>query len=99
VEFPHLQEIYDKFRTKGLNVIGVNYGDPLDAIQEFRKEFKLTMPLLQGGKGDTSVSKTYGVRAYPTNYVLDKDGKVYAQFVGYDEKALLKALADLGIKE
>ena len=71
----------------------------MDEISEFRKEFKLSMPLLVGGTGDTSVQKKYGVVATPTNYVLDKDGKVIAQIIGGDMEAIREALAELGVQK
>jgi len=79
-------------------VIGVNYGDSPADVRDFRKELKLSMTLAMGGRGEDSVSAKYGVAVYPTNYVLDKDGKVVAQIIGYDEKAMLAALEALGIK-
>jgi len=51
----------------------------MEEISDFRKELKLTMPLLVGGTGEDSVGKKFGVVVNPTNYVLDKDGKVVAQ--------------------
>ena len=83
---------------KGLNVIGVNLDDSLEQVKSFRKELKLTMPLVLGGGGDKGVSKMYGVRGFPTNYVLDKDGTVVAQIIGGDMDAIKEALAKLGVK-
>ena len=79
-------------------MVAVNYGDSAADVRDFRKEFKLTMTLAMGGDGEKSVSTAYHVSLYPTNYILDKDGKVVAQVVGYDEKAMLAALETLGIK-
>ena len=90
--------MFKKYKSKGLNVVGVNYGDTAAEVRDFRKEFKLTMTLAMGGEGEDSVSTTFGVLAYPTNYILDKDGKVVAQIIGYDEEAMLAALETLGIK-
>ena len=85
-------------KSKGLNVIGVNYNDNLEQVKSFRKEFKLTMPLVLGGGGDKGLSKVYGVKGFPTNYVLDKNGKVVAQIIGGDMDAIREALAKLGVK-
>ena len=90
--------MYKKYKSQGLNVIAVNTRDDIAAIQEFRKELKLTMPLLTNSGKPESVSKQYGVLASPTNYIVDKNGKITAWFIGYDEKGMKKALADLGIK-
>jgi len=71
----------------------------MEEISEFRKEMKLTMPLLVGGTGDDSVPSKYGVVVNPTNYVLDKDGKVVAQIIGGDMEAIRAALAGLGVQK
>ena len=50
------------------------------------------------GSPDFAVFKQYGVQAFPTNYVLDQDGKVVWRGVGYDETAIRAALEKLGVK-
>lgn len=99
MEFPHLEEMYKAMKSKGLNVIGVNYNDTMEDVQAFRKEFKLTMPLVLGGSDSKGVSAVYGVKGYPTNFVLDKDGKVVAKIIGGDIEAIKEALAGLGVTE
>ena len=52
-----------------------------------------------GGKGaDYALGKAYGVKAYPTNYLVDPDGKIVWRGVGFDEPALRAALAKIGLK-
>jgi hypothetical protein len=45
-----------------------------------------------------SIFRDYGVRSYPTNYVIDSRGKVVFRCIGFDEQGIKKALADLGVK-
>ncbi len=47
---------------------------------------------------DYAVFEDYGVMAYPTNYVLDSEGKVVYRSLGFDEKAIRAALEKLGVK-
>jgi len=52
-----------------------------------------------GGRGaDYTLGKAYGVKAYPTNYLIGADGKVLWRGVGFNEGALRGALAEAGIK-
>jgi hypothetical protein len=52
-----------------------------------------------GGRGeDYKLGKAYGVQAYPTNYLVDADGKIVWRSVGFDEDGLRKALSDMGVK-
>jgi hypothetical protein len=76
----------------------VNGFETAEVAQKFRKDMKLTIPFVLGGSGDKGVSKVYGVVAYPTTYILDKDGVVKAQIVGGDTATMRKVLADLGVK-
>ena len=54
--------------------------------------------MVMNKKGGPDVSQLYGVQAYPTNYLIGADGKILAQFVGFNEKELLAELAKAGFK-
>lgn len=77
------------------NIIGVNYNDSLEDVRKFASEFNLTMPLVLGGGGEDSVSKMYGVKAYPSNYIVDSEGTVISTYVGFDEEGIR---ADLNLQ-
>lgn len=66
-------------------------------IQKYRKEGKFTFPLVMDS-ADGKVATLFKVQAYPTNYVIDANGKVAAAFVGFDEAGMKKALRGLGFK-
>ena len=51
-----------------------------------------------GGGPGYAVGRTYGVQAYPTNYLLDENGKIVWRGVGFDEQALRAAIDRLGLK-
>lgn len=50
----------------------------------------------EGGIYD--VAEKYGVMAYPTNYLVNAEGKVVWRGVGFDEAAMRKALEQAGLK-
>jgi len=50
------------------------------------------------GKDKNDVAKVYGVAAYPTNYLLDANGKIVFRSVGFDEEGLKTALKELGLE-
>ncbi|MCH8977807.1 MAG: TlpA family protein disulfide reductase [Armatimonadetes bacterium] len=89
--------MYEKM--DGLNVVGINTMDSLGVVDSFRKEFKLSMPLVFGGQGEDSVSRKYGVYLHPTNYILDKDGKIVAAIISNEMDLIKSELAKLGISE
>lgn len=98
LEFPHLQKLYEVAKAKGLEVILVNKGEDSDKmINEFISKSKLTMPVAANG---ADAVKAYKVEGYPTNYLIDAEGKIVHRSMGYSEasfKELVAAAKKLGI--
>lgn len=78
-------------------MIAVNNGDSKETINRYVAEnsFSFHVGMPPQGYG---IFKDYGVQAYPTNYLLDGNGKVVFRSVGFDEAGLKSALAKLGLK-
>ena len=104
-EFPVLQELYSQFDSQGLEVIGVDVGDPSHTVSGAFRTLDLlkntTFPISQTGDGDkTHIADRYGVEGYPTSYLIDPSGTITFVSSGYDESAglvnLNKALAAMG---
>lgn len=88
-EMPQIQALYEKYgENEGdLIVLGVaspDYGSEGSAaeIAAFLSENGYTFPVVMDDLG--LYSSQYGIRAYPTTFMIDKDGNVY----GYVEGAL-----------
>lgn len=96
-----MQKIYDELKDKGLELIAINGFDNKDVINNYVKENKFSFGIVMAG-GDSGqsydVGKFYGVQAYPTNYVLDPEGKVVWRGVGFNEAEIRAALEKLGVK-
>jgi thiol-disulfide isomerase/thioredoxin len=81
VAIPHVDELYDKYKDKGLRVIGVNvWEDGKDKVETFvkGKGDGMSYPVAYTGKGgvfETDWLKPAGVRGIPHAFVV-KDGKV-----------------------
>jgi thioredoxin-related protein len=87
-------------KDKGLELIAVNASDSKTVINKYVEENKFTFLIGMEAGEDTKpdVSQKYGVQAYPTNYILDPNGKVVYRTTGFDETAIRKALEKLGVK-
>ncbi len=71
-------------------MLAVNMRDTAEKVRKYFEKSGFTFkPVMQ--KAD-EVSRQYGVRAYPTNYVIGADGKIVHRSVSYDEDALKAAL-------
>jgi peroxiredoxin len=60
--------------------VAVNMQEEVEAVKAYRRELGLSVPMLLDTVGE--VSRLYGVRATPTHFLIDADGKVIAGNVG-----------------
>ncbi len=91
--FPHLKELYAKYKQDGFEILGIAYeqSDKLDEnIATWKKTVKEdNLPWLQvldnQDREKFDAVKAYGVTAFPTQVLLDKEGKIIARYVGESE--------------
>lgn len=101
---PHLESVYRRIKSKGVSVLGVCVWDEKAAYKSWLVEKKgvYSFPTVfdPAGRGEKSIAGSlYGVSGIPTQYIIDKDGKVAAVNVGYEDgnTDLEKGLAKIGI--
>ena len=74
-------------------MLAMNWGDGVEVIRDYFKKNRFSFqPVRQKAE---EVSQAYGVKIYPTNYVIGPDGRVDAAMVGFKEAVLRKALDKL----
>lgn len=77
-EHPYMLSVYNKYKERGFEIVGIGLDELKDEAQAFIK--KLAIPwvnLWESRKnGVSKVMEMYGVSAIPTVFLLDKDGKV-----------------------
>jgi thiol-disulfide isomerase/thioredoxin len=81
-ENPNVVAAYNKFKDKGFTIYAVSYDTKKDKWEKAIKDDKLNwnqVSDLQGWKNSTS--DEYGIKAIPSNLLLDKDGKIIAKNV------------------
>lgn len=83
---PHLEELHNKYREKGLIVIGVNSVDIDEKskrrLPQFLKINKVTYPIWLTEKKTESL---YNISGYPTLYLIDKKGEIIFSQLGFIE--------------
>ncbi len=85
-ENPNVVKAYSKFHPKGFEILGVSLDSKKDKWLEAVKKDGLNWTQVSDLKGwQNSVADTYGVRAIPMNYLLDKDGKIIGKSLRGDE--------------
>ena len=98
----HLQELHEKYKDKGLVILGFNCSDDKQIALEFLKENSATFPNILDSS-DVAVRVAfdgYKGSGVPLNYILDREGKVVDAWLGYEEghKRALTALEKAGLK-
>lgn len=97
---PSLQALHKKFEQDGLVVLGIDPYDDIekDKLDEFMQKQGVTYTVLLATR---EIPKQYRVSAYPTMYLIDKQGTVLSTQVGYGpdveadlEKRIEEALKD-----
>ncbi|MCI0651811.1 MAG: TlpA family protein disulfide reductase [Planctomycetes bacterium] len=81
-EAPHLNELYEKYKDRGLVVLGLNaYNESPETGKEFRGQLGITYPLLMNGAHASRFS--YFAPDFPATYWIDKSGKVVHFEIGW----------------
>lgn len=73
-EMPYMDNQYEKFKDKGVEILAVNVGEPLLTAQKFAQRYDLSFPILMDEREE--VYKAYGVKPIPATFLIDKDGNV-----------------------
>lgn len=93
---PHYNQLYKKYKDKGVVFIGINEDDDLKERDQFLKQNKAVFPQF----ADTSRkwAKDFNVQAIPSLYVFDKKRKPVGLYRGFSEEkpqALEKKIQEL----
>ncbi|MCH8806209.1 MAG: TlpA family protein disulfide reductase [Planctomycetes bacterium] len=70
---PQIQRLHDRYRDRGLVVVALSYEDT-NTMKPFIEKNAYTMPVAS----DTNKRcvTAYGVKAWPTTFLIDKEGKI-----------------------
>jgi len=80
-EMPHLNRLYDKYRSAGFVLLGVNIDDDPRAAADLAAKLGLHFPVLLDT--DKKVSRVYDMSAMPATLLIDRDGRVRHIHRGY----------------
>jgi cytochrome c biogenesis protein CcmG, thiol:disulfide interchange protein DsbE len=89
MEAPILSRVAQRYRDRGVVVIGVNTGDKPGLAGRFAEEEKLAYPVVYD---DVGIGGDYGVQSLPTLVMIGRDGRVQAVRTGVVDESGLDAL-------
>jgi thiol-disulfide isomerase/thioredoxin len=76
-ELPELKKVAEKYRDRGLEVVGVNLDNERPEVDAFLKENPLAWPqIFEGGGLEGRLPVEYGITSVPTMFLADAQGKV-----------------------
>lgn len=79
-EIPGFSELAIRYRSKGLNVVGVAMDEEgWKAITPFLAGTKVSYPMLAG---DQRTFDSFGLKALPDTFLIDPQGRIAATYVG-----------------
>ena len=96
LEIPGLSGVYRQFQDQGFAMVGVSVDrDGPEGVAVFVREHAMPYPVVMGDAGFTAAFG--GVRAVPTSFLIDRQGRIVKTYVGLlpgprlarDVKALL----------
>ena len=95
-EMPHLEkEVWQKFKAKDFILIGVDRDEPLDVVQEFTKEIKVTYPMALDPGADIFALFAAREAGVTRNIVIDQTGKIVFLTRLFDEKEFKAMIAKI----
>jgi thiol-disulfide isomerase/thioredoxin len=95
-ELPNVIATYQKYHSKGFDIIGVSLDEDKAQLLSFIKDHNMTWPqYYDGKKWDNQLAMNYGVEIAPTTYLLDGEGKIIGKDLRGDDlkKAVAAALS------
>jgi len=77
-EIPDFVEIFNEYRDKDVQFIGVSDED-ISMLKSFAAYYDINYPILTD---DKNIMAVWGIRAIPTTFVFDRNGKIVFENVG-----------------
>ena len=100
-EMPDIQKLYEEYSALGedaevviLGIAGPGIGQEGSAeeIADFMTENGYTYPVLMDTSGEMFTQ--YGISAFPTTFMIDKDGNVYGYVPGQMTEDIMRSIID-----
>ena len=100
-EMPDIQKLYEEYSAKGEDAVAVIHGiagpeigqeGTREEIADFMNENGYTYPVLMDETGE--LFSQYGISAFPTTFIIDRDGNVYGYVTGQMTEDIMRSIID-----
>lgn len=89
-EMPAMEKLWQKYMDEDFVILAVDVGEGKETVRSFVEENGYTFPVLLDFSRE--VASTYGIRGYPTTYLIDPKGMLVGTAIGMRDWAGKDAL-------
>jgi peroxiredoxin len=83
IEIPGFIELYDKYKSQGLEVVGVVLLDKFENAKPFAEKMKMNYAVLNGDEQQDAIDNAYGpLFGLPMSFIISRDGKICQKHLG-----------------
>jgi thiol-disulfide isomerase/thioredoxin len=79
-EMPSMEALYQRYKEKGFEIVAVNYLENQKTVDAFTEKLSLSFPVTLDPSG--RINGLYEVQAFPTTYIIDREGNIVTRVVG-----------------
>lgn len=74
-DFPHLKELYNKYKAQGLEVLGISTDPDEKDLKSYLQKHPLPWPVKYDGNESTNrVAEAFGIKEIPVVWLIDRHG-------------------------
>ncbi len=85
MELPRVEELWKKYRDRGFSAVALETFRDHERAVKFIGEKGLTMHMLENGEENDVANGIFGMRSFPTSYIIDGEGRILFYHLGYNE--------------
>jgi peroxiredoxin len=87
-EMPHFVELQNKYRSAGLQIIGISVDDQEPPVREFVRKYALNFPVAMG---NAKLAAEYGgILGVPVAFLIDREGRIQYKHSGQTDAPLFE---------
>jgi hypothetical protein len=97
--YPHERSLVKKMEGKPFVLLGVNSDQDREALKKVLKDEQITWRSFWNGGTGGGIASSWGIRGWPSLFVIDDKGVIRHQWVGSPGEAVLDEAIETLVKE